>query len=174
MTRRHRVAAWIGGSVIVPVVVGVIVEKIAPFGLADASKRCIGALGSVLGYGLTLPVWSFFALVGALLLTRRIMKSVKKPIGPEFHEYVRDSFLGATWQWRWSRDNSVIHLLSICPKCSYELRVVRAGYRASGLCMLGCDHCDYRTPTTEFEGLTDRVIREIHRKIRTGEWRADA
>lgn len=88
--------------------------------------------------------------------------------------YREDDFFGIRWRWSYNTDGDIVRLMSFCPGCDYQIypRDV-SGYQEPEHLKYNCDDCgarinEFKMPEEEIES---RVIRQIHKKIRSGSWR---
>jgi hypothetical protein len=124
----------------------------------------------------TLPMWVVglgaaivLALV-AVCVTVVIVSATAKT-GPNYTDFTNAMVLGIKWTWRWSGNRIDEDSLGpLCPRCDYDLRRIASTYNWEDA-SLKCDHCgeewhfQFKMPR-----LLDRVLREIHRRLRKGEW----
>ncbi len=103
------------------------------------------------------------------------IKSVDRPTNPE--HYRTDSVFGLDWQWDWGlRAGEFDSLIAVCPKCKYQLDLKPlknpfAPHFRSCETTTKCDHCAFEiTIHVPWDEITPRVTKEIHRKVRTGEY----
>jgi hypothetical protein len=91
---------------------------------------------------------------------------------PGWKDYTSDEILGINWRWRWD-NNAIAGLIAFCPTCDMEVSGYTPEYTEFQTDFY-CDRCNRSLQTLNMEPqyIADRVIREIERKVRTGEWRA--
>lgn len=89
--------------------------------------------------------------------------------------YREDNFFGIRWRWSYGTDGTIIHLVSFCPGCDYQVypRDVSA-YREPERLRYRCEDCGAILHEVEMplEEIESRIIRHIHKKIRTDSWKA--
>ncbi len=88
-----------------------------------------------------------------------------------WHAYTSDEFLGINWRWHWE-GNEILGLIPFCPTCELEVTGYMPEY-SEYQTVFHCDRCNTSLQSLNMEPqhIADRVIREIQRKVRTGEWR---
>jgi hypothetical protein len=95
---------------------------------------------------------------------------------PDFTDYIEDSFFGAVWRWHYyAFAPSQVH--AFCPTCDMQLvyHEDRGAFHAAGMVQTHfiCERC--KAPVATIDGYLDdvnaRIVREIQRKIRTGEYK---
>ena len=162
-------------GLVLPVIAGVIVQIFTSINILGFIFNCFKAVFAFFETALSVPLWGLILLLIAGIVVPRILASKKKPQNQSsYTRYTYDRILGVNWQWRYSHGD-VVALVPICPNCSYQPPIQMfypGGYIAAGEnSLIQCDHCGFKI---QFdyppEILTDRIEREIHRKIRTGEY----
>jgi uncharacterized protein YlaI len=127
-----------------------------------------------------LPGWawlgiSVFAIIGLLNIYIAIRGETETP---EYNSYVEDSFYGAKWRWVWI-ENRIAKLWCYCPICDatlvYDDSSCRSFRTNAQKTFFICENCGDRVVATITGGdkryATGAVEREIHRRIRTGEYK---
>lgn len=119
-------------------------------------------------WGLILLFLSGLAIVACILAIATFLRT------NDHFSYLSDNIFGIEWQWRWQGGKLYKHnLMSFCPrrKCSCRLDPQEmSGYRAIDDISLVCDHCGFTKHfDCNWDELKWKVIKEIDRRIRTGE-----
>lgn len=90
------------------------------------------------------------------------------------HVYCKDEFYGIVWRWRYPSKHYLRpeEFVPFCPICDLELQ--RTQFESHVIPVrLYCDNC--RKPFTieseSVSGILDYMVREIPRRIRSGEWK---
>jgi len=174
------------------IVIGVIIAVIGGFilSLIEPAKNLFLSLlstfwNSVLwmwealfsSYGLpgwALLILSFLALFPLFDVFQLIMKKNSQP----HFEYVRDYLHKVNWEWRWFGDQ-ILDLWCYCPSCSGVLIFNDSDRGPYGVgdakTHFICEHCDHQTKST-IPGVESQALglieREIHRKVKTKEYKA--
>ena len=123
--------------------------------------------------GCLLVLFVACSLVVFLQLLRAFLsRKPSAPPGSNEYEYRKDSFFGVTWRWEYGQ-HGVFNVVPFCPMCDMQIRPSldyvgsfehRTGYN--------CDNCGHQTSVDgQHEYIEDQVTRQIHRKLRSGEWK---
>lgn len=130
----------------------------------------------------SVPVWLLLIGVLWILFTlyavvRRILIEARQP-QPDTH-YFQDTFLGLTWRWTYS-NQTINPPFCFCPSCDTLLIwdiTISEQYIAhfegkSAVTSIKCEHCHRELYHGDGDQRTiqAQVVRQIDRKIRTGEW----
>ncbi len=90
-----------------------------------------------------------------------------------FTDYTEDEFDGLLWLWNYN-DEKIVHLHSICPKCSYQIiPKSKPNYQRGGsIYRYSCDDCGYASNSLSIEPheLEHNIRLKIQKNLRTGEW----
>jgi hypothetical protein len=95
----------------------------------------------------------------------------------EFYQYKQDRFFNAVWRWSYDRTALPTDAASFCPNCDMQLvfHESHGAYLAAGLTntLLICERCNQQIADVEgdYDHLERRVLREIERMVRTGEYK---
>ena len=122
------------------------------------------------------PNWVLYLLVLAALPSAALLaKSALRP-RPEVLEYTTDRFLGLTWRWRYRRFGRPDAPWAHCPVCDTALIYNSQSDGSRMRTVLTCESCDRTVLQHEGDAqyLAAKILRQIERKIRTGEWQAAA
>jgi hypothetical protein len=140
------------------------------------------SLGTLLTDHFQIPGWLILILL--LLAFPSLIKlftAIKRKKEPGvFDLYRRDNLFGAIWEWSYN-GNQILNIWCLCPICQSEL--IYEEHRQSRLLTKHddepdntkfiCEKC--QEVRVKLNGLTPYALgtvkREIHRKIRTGEWK---
>lgn len=131
-----------------------------------------------LQFQITWPVWALIllSLSGITIsLLIRVMSTLLDRT-PDHFLYVADNVFGVEWHWHYLSgklyDNNFV---PYCPnrECRCQLDPQRrSGFRAIDDITLVCDHCGFtKSFDCNWEQLLWKVVKEIDRRIRTGEFR---
>lgn len=127
--------------------------------------------------GITIPRGLVLLLLGAALwawAARLRRRATAPPISPQERiekEYRTDHILGADWVWEYPISPRT--LAAFCPECGMRLVPDRGPYHGAGVLHLYCENCE--EVVAELDGsdwgeATPRILREIERRILTGQW----
>jgi hypothetical protein len=123
-----------------------------------------------------LPNWGLYLLVLAAIHTAiNLIRRLRKPKGPNVTAYTQDTFLGLIWRWSYI-SNHPHNPWAFCPYCDTMLiySEQRDFYsRNVEHTMLTCETCNREMLTHEGDKdyLVNKILRQIDRIIRTGEWK---
>jgi hypothetical protein len=121
-----------------------------------------------------IPVW-IIALVSPLIIATllRIFATIRRNNVKRltWRDYKEDDIMGMKWRWNYGYYSGDIHDIScFCPSDDTQLIYKNWGSKV----VFHCETCDRRFGP--FEGHLNyffgRIQRQIHRKIRSGEWKA--
>ena len=132
-----------------------------------------------------IPLWLIILFIGSaailIIIRRRLSKdglgAFPDEETPEFFDYTEDRFYGVIWRWSYNGINNPVDPVSFCPSCDMQLVVHESHgpYLAAGIVVtyLFCERCEVEKAETEgkYRQLVGRIIREVERKIRSGEYR---
>ena len=98
---------------------------------------------------------------------------------PSSNDYIKDTFDGLIWRWRYTYGGGIKDPWCFCPECdgilSYSVEDVSSFHEVGcrWATNLFCDHCDRIVSTLpgDQNNIVHRIERLIDRKIRVGEWR---
>lgn len=154
------------------VLISVIVLIIGLIGLWKAN------LLKWLQYQITWPVWALILLSLSGVVIASSIRALTNSLGriPEHFLYISDNVFGVKWRWRYQEGKLYEKYFEpFCPnaECSCMLEPVRrSAYQAIDDVTLVCDHCGF---TKDFKYNWDqlrwKVVKEIDRRIRTGEFK---
>jgi hypothetical protein len=91
----------------------------------------------------------------------------------DWHSYTKDQIFGLTWRWDYDYFDDVIQLTPFCPHCDLQIIPQRKlGFNAAPIIEYSCDSCQIKLFELQqhIEQIELRVTREIHKKIRSGDW----
>ncbi|OAV65574.1 hypothetical protein Barb4_03291 [Bacteroidales bacterium Barb4] len=121
--RTKRIMEWVGGSIVVPVVIVSLTDFInekKPF--ETVIRSICWAADALYGFGMyEVLIWQVLAgIMSISLLTWIIMRLHKNKYDPNpaFLEYTEDKMHGYSWRWEWRKqgnDYAIIDLKMICP-----------------------------------------------------------
>ncbi|MDZ4298791.1 MAG: hypothetical protein U0998_06000 [Moraxellaceae bacterium] len=128
----------------------------------------------------SLPGWawlviSIFALKGLVNIYLAIKRESEQP---EFKKYIEDHIHGAIWRWSWV-GNQITNVWCYCPRCDATLvyndsscRNYLTDIKKTDFI---CENCGHRVVASIIGGdkdyATSAIMREIDRRIRTGEYK---
>ena len=163
-------------AIVWPVVTGIIL-----FGLPAIFPAIRTLISDFVKIPLELRLWFFILLClllpGLTILVIWIISIIQaagEPEEPDWKRYTHDTIFGVPWQWQWVGRGTIDNLISLCPECSNQLDLKRpSDFRElSVFTEAYCDRCDH-TMKLIFprDKANQRIIKEIHRLIRTGEYK---
>lgn len=127
----------------------------------------------------TLPRWALFLLIllSAIFVLRGSSRLFRGSASPSMFDYREDTILGLTWRWDYG-PHGPTNVWCYCPTCDTSLvysedRDWTEYGQGRNLVILRCETCGNRVK--DFEGdrdyLISRVLRQIDRIQRSGEWK---
>lgn len=122
-----------------------------------------------------MPVWLFvaLALATALLILLGVVRLVRasSPQEPTWHDYTSDRFFGMVWRWSFSSSGHVGEPWCFCPLDDTVLVGVLDHY--PDRVRFRCDTCrgEFGPVDGDRDEAIRKVMRQIDRKLRTGEWK---
>jgi hypothetical protein len=122
-----------------------------------------------------LPNWGLYLLVlMAIQTVINLIKHLRKPKGPNVTAYKQDTFLDLTWRWSYI-GNHPHQPWAFCPRCDTILVYSEhsGSYRTREETILTCETCNREMLRHEGDKdyLVNKILRQIDRIIRTGEWK---
>lgn len=178
MKKEIKIALIVG--VISSVIGGILLEIFTTLQILATIKSIAISFGNIFTYTITIPVWGvLFLLFITYLVYIGIMYAKKKSSNTLTKEdYIQDNIFSIDWQWNWAFDG-INNLTPLCPECSYQLNLSPTIDRtklSKGadfiMTKVECDHCGFKKEINdEIDRLKHKVIKEIHRKIRTEEFK---
>lgn len=120
------------------------------------------------------PHWLMY-VVGTVLLIAAVQWIARwiSSLDPGFKAYSKDSLFGVTWRWQFYGDRP-IGAWAFCSTCDATLVYSESGSRYSGgeQVELTCETCNASRLRHDGDKdyLVAKVLREVERRIRTGEW----
>lgn len=131
-----------------------------------------------LQYQITWPVWALILLSLSGLAIASLIRALTDSLDriPEHFLYISDNVFGVEWHWRY-REGKLYekYFEPFCPnrECSCMLDPVqRSAYQAIDDVTLVCDHCGFKKDfECNWDKLIWKVVKEIDRRIRTGEFK---
>ena len=128
-------------------------------------------------YALPGWAWLFILLLSLVGATNIYLFLRGEREEPEYKSYVKDFLYGAKWRWNWV-SNHISNLWCFCPTCDATLvynDYCRRNPYTNQKTDFMCENCNNRVVTTIDGGDKNYAIgaveREIHRRIRTGEYK---
>lgn len=127
----------------------------------------------------TIPRWLLWCLIlFAVTVTVRLsFRVLSRAAEPTVFDYRQDTILGLPWRWDYG-SNGPRNLWCFCPACDTALLYSEEeGWSEYGrgrkVINLKCEHCGNRVQTSEGDRnyLIDRVMRQIDRVQRSGDWK---
>ena len=87
-------------------------------------------------------------------------------------DYREDEFLGVVWRWHYDSEGQPFGICAFCPRCDLQLLPRPGPFHVST--ELHCSRCqrDQLSYDQVWEALEGRIICEIQRALRSGEWQA--
>lgn len=123
---------------------------------------------------LVIPMWLFWLLIlGSIATIFRILKSFLTT--GYSAKYRRDEFFELVWRWSYPLRPAGDRIWCFCPKC--ETRLIYRARMLDGVNLINffCETCNKEYPqrfSGEIDEVLSKVIRQIDRKIRTGDWKS--
>jgi hypothetical protein len=163
---------------IVRVVGGLILLGIPPFlawlfGGWGRFFEIVGNLWGIVVYPVQIP--AILAAIVCLYFIALVLVTIarsRRPTGLNWRAYTTDLIFGVTWHWQYGQNDQPIRPSPECAKCRTPLIWKEAQYGAAGgspyceTCNLGFGELHYEPAELE-----EKVIRQIIRKLRSGEWK---
>jgi hypothetical protein len=128
----------------------------------------------------TVPNWLLILLIPCAVAVLcglgiiRLLFIVRGSRKPSFRDsYREDTFFDIRWRWHYGANEAIFDLVPFCSLCDYQIQPRDvSGYREPEIFEYRCEDCgarlhEFEAPEEEIE---NRVIRHIHKKIRTGSW----
>ena len=178
---KHPIISGVIVGVIVLIIGLIVTPMIAPVKW-QSFYEVIKTIGlfiiNILSYGV--PVWIIIIIGVAYLFLIKMVKRFSANIEPDFTSYTSDVLDDIHWEWGWFKSiyqggydfkgNSPV---PICKRCQGYLVVRTRGYHIK---FLECESCGFNKSleNSEFVEYQDKIKREIYRKVRTGQWKADS
>ena len=121
----------------------------------------------------SVPLWLVYAAAFTLLfiLLKKIKHMGEGIVDQNPYTYTTDLFHGVRWRWRLNQKGSPYDIAVFCPKCDMQLQPDSGQFGISTL--FYCDKCDvaFEGIHMPFRELENWILREIQRKLRTGDWK---
>ena len=127
----------------------------------------------------SVPGWLLVLLTfcGIWFILRLIaeLRTPPQPAEPQWHDFTEFHFLGVLWRWRYY--GSEIHsLVSFCPQTGCDMQTYGSGgqYYNPGreTTVYRCDRCGHMPEVQGTkEQIENKVMREIQRLLRCGDWK---
>lgn len=142
------------------------------------AAEALQTIGAHLVRSTTLPNWSVYllslcAVACAWQVGRASGVAPRRTRAPEPAAYLRDRILNVQWEWTYDAHQQPKGLWAACPDCATRLVSFVTRPPEERRIKMFCEHC--RTTLLSEPGdrevLIARVLRQIERKRRTGEWR---
>jgi len=106
-----------------------------------------------------------------IMTRRRRHRSLSaQPVKPSWRDYREDVFLGLVWRWTYDSSGQPGAICPFCPQCDLQLSPRVGAFHMST--ELRCDRCQRERLSydQDWPGLIARIILEIQRTLRSGEW----
>ena len=146
--------------------------------ILDWGGRAVSTLWRSLSVPITLPFWLAGVLgaiaISALALWFLVLRETRRV--PTYKNYKRDYLLNVVWRWDWER-SGVVSPWCFCPVCDTVLVYASGwGYEHNDqkwVTKLFCETCSTRRGQHDGDrnDLVNRALRQIDRKLRSGEWK---
>ena len=126
------------------------------------------------------PGWLLLLLspCGAWCLFRIFIafRAPARPEEPTWHDFTEFEFLGVLWRWQYDRRGAIHTLVSFCLPSNCDMQTYGRPSHHYGAFQertaYDCDRCGH---TSEIPGsqecVEDKVLREIQRLLRCGDWK---
>ena len=129
-------------------------------------------IGAHLVSHLSVPFWLFYILLlmGMPFLGWCFLR-LRRRAGPRVGDYTSDRFLEVDWTWHYVWGSTPEGIWCFCPDDNTRLVNSEDSYRHS--ITLECETCKRKWGPIQggMYDLTNKIARQIERKIRTGEWK---
>jgi len=159
---------------IVPVIVGLFINWLTPVDVIGAIWKGLRWFGHFFVIPVTFPIWGIILLTLALpaVLALVVLVGACRPPEEGYEAYRSDSFFGVSWRWRYCLGQVDENIVARCPRCQGILDFHQFWSGVPGVA-LTCDHCGFNQ-RFDSDGLTlrNRVLKEIDRKLVSGEYRS--
>jgi hypothetical protein len=171
MTKKSKSLLFTG--LLLPILAGILVELFTSISVLSFVLNVFRAIFNFFGITFSVPLWILILIFLLGVIVPIIISGRKKTPSLE-SSYTNDNIYGINWQWHYY-SGDIFGLVPICPRCKYQPPIRRfdiGGFQAASEgTLIQCDHCGFKKQF-DFppEILEDRITREIHRKIRTGEY----
>ena len=144
----------------------------------EGIKACVALLGN----SYLVPGWTLVVIgVLALITIIRFIVGLTDTETPPYVSFTEQRLDGAIWRWRW-REGQIANLWCYCPVCDMEL--VYNDSTAHGFVRIEeprtdfiCERCNgnvvARITGGDKEYALGSVVREIHRRVRTGKFKEE-
>ncbi len=136
------------------------------------------------------PLWLLVLGIPALVSCVPLISRFAPDSEPKFTKYTHDHILGIDWSWRWAPPNryrteyKFEDLIARCPGCKSVLNIDDYDHRLVYCINDSCDwswplsserypgfHMAHRANTIDHSSkLNERVVKEIDRRVHTGDW----
>lgn len=162
-------AAILYGATFIPGLYGAVWN-----GIRAASKWLIAS--TLVANWLLIPL-SILAIATIVGIAARFCRPSESHTAATEEDYNEDRFWDVVWRWRYGH-NGIYQVVSFCPMCDMQIYAKQEYgdmiYNKPDGSRFECDHCrQFKTVIpVHISNLENTVIRQIQRKLRTGEWLA--
>lgn len=152
--------------------------------------KCAEWVWSIITVDVSVPLWLLITGIPVLLLLIPVSTSLTPEKEPKFIKYTHDHILGIDWCWKWIPPNKYRseykfdELTPRCPSCKSVLNINdydgRLVYCINDSCKWAWPLASQRYSFPHIAHMSDaidhsskvneRVMKEIERKLHTGEW----
>ena len=162
-------------AVLLPLLVGVAVEVFTSTEVLKATLKGLTAMWGFFAKPVALPLGAVLLLpIVAVAATVALIVFLQHRSSAPYTSYTSDLVFGLVWHWDWSGDK-MTNMRIFCPSCSYRLIFEEKDplpYPYTPDTKVECHHCGYEQHWNEPRAkLLDKAVREIERRIRTGEYK---
>ena len=160
---------------VIPVVVGVLVVAFTDVEVFSMLGRGIKAVGKFFLDPVSIPLWLVILLLiagvgGVLVLGWAWFIVWRDEVDvPEHYSFTKLRFLGVDWEWTWYAGD-IGNPLMLCPSCKNQLDFKEEFHSVEA--RTECENCGaVERLGARGEEVSKRVYKEIHRLVRTGEYK---
>lgn len=170
---KHPIVVSVISALIIGAIVTPVVAYVKSQSFWEAIKSISSFILSIFRYGV--PLWIIVLALIVFSLLKRAIKKIDTSNEIHFTKYRKDVIDDIEWEWDWVHTGSGYAFRSqtpvpYCRRCKGNLVVDNNMYQGMKLM---CENCGYEKQVNQndFSDYHDRVKREIHRRIRTDEWK---
>lgn len=162
--------------VLVLILLAALAGAVYYLGLAQPLESAIAQATEHLAAVSAVQNWVLYLLALAALPSLALLAKLAFGRRSGVYDYTHDRFLGLTWRWGYRRFGRPDVPWAHCPVCDTALIYNSEGDGGRMRTVLTCETCDRAVLQHEGDAqyLAAKILRQIERKIRTGEWQTAA